>query len=135
MAFAGIAVIMGGNGFAASLEKLPGMLAALGGSIGFAIGTVLIKKYPLNLPPLTAVAWQAGLGSLPVAIIGLGFEHTDVGKLTSVGWILLFYSVIQCIRGNGEKAPAKPWEGGQTLEWTVPSPAPYHTFETPPEVR
>jgi cytochrome c oxidase subunit 1 len=37
--------------------------------------------------------------------------------------------------GKGEKAPAKPWDGGDTLEWTVPSPAPYHTFETPPEVR
>ena len=33
------------------------------------------------------------------------------------------------------KAPAKPWEGADTLEWTLPSPAPYHTFETPPVVK
>jgi drug/metabolite transporter (DMT)-like permease len=99
MAFAGLAAIMGGNGFAASAEKLPGMLMALGGSIGFAIGTVLTKKYPLNLPPFSAAAWQIGLGSLPVAIAGLGFEHADVGKLSSLGWILIFYcTVIQfCI--------------------------------------
>src|SRR5947207_1499776 len=44
------------------------------------------------------------------------------------------YVVVKCIRG-GEKAPAKPWEGGSTLEWTLPSPAPYHTFETPPVVQ
>ena len=48
--------------------------------------------------------------------------------------ILLFIAVVKCIRG-GEKAPAKPWEGGTTLEWTLPSPPPYHTFETPPVVK
>ncbi|KAG1446198.1 hypothetical protein G6F57_017381 [Rhizopus arrhizus] len=37
--------------------------------------------------------------------------------------------------GTGEGAAAKPWEGAEGLEWTVPSPAPFHTFETPPEVK
>ena len=28
-----------------------------------------------------------------------------------------------------------PWgPGATTLEWTVPSPAPFHTFETPPHI-
>jgi drug/metabolite transporter (DMT)-like permease len=70
------------------------MLMALGGSIGFAIGTVLTKKYPLNLPPFSAAAWQIGLGSLPVAIAGLGFEHADIGKLSSLGWSLVFYCTV-----------------------------------------
>ena len=48
MAFAGLAAIMGGNGFAASMAKLPGILMALGGAIGFALGTVLAKKFPLH---------------------------------------------------------------------------------------
>ena len=49
--------------------------------------------------------------------------------------LLLVYNVIKTIRG-GEKAPARPWEGADTLEWThLPSPAPYHSFETPPTVR
>src|SRR4029079_12488541 len=43
MAFAGLAAIMGGNGIAASAAKLPGILMALGGAIGFAVGTVLAK--------------------------------------------------------------------------------------------
>jgi drug/metabolite transporter (DMT)-like permease len=94
MAFAGLAAILGGHGFAASLEKLPGVLMALGGSIGFAIGTVLTKKYPLHLPPFPAAAWQIGLGSLPVAVIGLGFEHADVGKVSSFGWFLIFYCTV-----------------------------------------
>jgi cytochrome c oxidase subunit 1 len=34
---------------------------------------------------------------------------------------------------NGQPAPANPWgDGATTLEWTVPSPAPFHTFEEPP---
>src|ERR1700716_3578793 len=35
MALAGLASIMGGNGFAASMEKLPGIIMALCGSLGF----------------------------------------------------------------------------------------------------
>ena len=46
----------------------------------------------------------------------------------------LFAVVLPTIRG-GAKAPAKPWEGAEGLEWTVPSPAPFHTFETPPLVK
>jgi cytochrome c oxidase subunit I len=36
---------------------------------------------------------------------------------------------------SGIRAAAKPWDGAEGLEWTVPSPAPYHTFETPPIVK
>jgi cytochrome c oxidase subunit 1 len=38
------------------------------------------------------------------------------------------------MRGQGEPAPAKPWEAAEGLEWEVPSPAPFHTFETPPKL-
>ena len=94
MAFAGLAAIMGGNGFAASIEKLPGILMALGGSLGFAVGTVMAKKQPLNLPPLSAAAWQIGLGCLPVALLGLAFERADITHVTHLGWWLLFYSTV-----------------------------------------
>jgi heme/copper-type cytochrome/quinol oxidase subunit 1 len=46
----------------------------------------------------------------------------------------LFRVVIPNVRG-GAPAPPKPWEGTEGLEWTVPSPAPFHTFETPPLVK
>ena len=36
---------------------------------------------------------------------------------------------------GGAKAADMPWEGADGLEWTLPSPAPYHTFETPPIVK
>jgi len=94
MAFAGLAAIMGGNGFAASVEKLPGILMALGGAFGFAVGTVLAKKLPLNLPPLSAAAWQIGIGSLPVAIVGLLIEKADWAALSGFDWMLLTYAIV-----------------------------------------
>jgi drug/metabolite transporter (DMT)-like permease len=94
MAFAGLSAIMGGNGLAASMEKLPGIIMALGGAIGFAVGTVLAKKLPLNLPPLTAAAWQIGIGCLPVAIVGVFIEQAQVAAITKLGWILLVYSTV-----------------------------------------
>jgi drug/metabolite transporter (DMT)-like permease len=94
MAFAGLASIMGGNGFAASVAKWPGIAMALCGAVGFAVGTVLAKKLPLTLPPLSAAAWQVGIGCLPVAIVGLLVESSDITKLSTVGWILLFYSTV-----------------------------------------
>jgi cytochrome c oxidase subunit 1 len=44
--------------------------------------------------------------------------------------------IIQCARG-GKKATAEVWEGTHPtgLEWTLPSPAPYHSFSTAPEVK
>ena len=69
MAFAGLASILGGNGFSASAAKMPGILMGLCGAIGFALGTVLSKKLPIKLEPVTAAAWQIGIGCLPVAIM------------------------------------------------------------------
>jgi drug/metabolite transporter (DMT)-like permease len=94
MAFAGLAAIMGGNGFAASSEKMPGIIMALGGAVGFAVGTVMAKKLPLALPPLSAAAWQIGIGCLPVAIVGLLVEKSDVAALSNPGWILLVYATV-----------------------------------------
>ncbi len=35
------------------------------------------------------------------------------------------------IRG-GEKATSRVWEDADGLEWTLPSPAPLHSFHHPP---
>jgi len=37
---------------------------------------------------------------------------------------------------KGKKCADNPWgEGATTLEWTVPSPAPFHTHEVLPRVQ
>src|SRR6476660_3245080 len=94
MAFAGLAAIMGGNGISATTEKLPGIAMALTGAIGFALGTVLSKRFPVPLPPIPAAAWQIGLGCFPIVILGLAFETTPIEKVTALGWWLLVYSTV-----------------------------------------
>src|SRR6202011_4539264 len=44
MAFAGITALVGGNGFAASMDKLPGLIMVLIGAFAFALGTVAAKR-------------------------------------------------------------------------------------------
>jgi cytochrome c oxidase subunit 1 len=82
-----------------------------------------------------------GLAGMPRRIPDYATQFTDWNQVATVGAFgfglsqLIFLSaVVKCIR-SGEPAPAKAWEGADTLEWTVPSPAPYHTFETPPVVK
>src|SRR3954468_17367145 len=94
MALAGLAAIMGANGISASAAKLPGILMALAGSFGFALGTVLAKKLPLRLPPITAAAWQIGLGCFPVAVAGLFIETSHWRAVTELGWLLIVYSTV-----------------------------------------
>lgn len=90
---AGVGVLLGGQDFAIGSEKLPGVLLALGAAILFALGTVAARS-PLALPPLTAVAWQVGLGCLPMVVIGLVFEKPDFSALSSVGWTLMAYMTV-----------------------------------------
>ncbi|MFT5880090.1 MAG: cytochrome c oxidase subunit 1 [Moritella sp.] len=82
-----------------------------------------------------------GLAGMPRRIPDYALQFADINRIVSIGGFifglsqLLFVAVlIKSVRG-GTKAPAKPWEGAEGLEWTVPSPAPYHTFEQPPEVK
>jgi drug/metabolite transporter (DMT)-like permease len=94
MAFAGLAAILGGNGVTASAAKLPGIAMALTGSVAFALGTVLAKKWPLQMPPFAAAAWQIGIGCLPVAVVGLCLETTHLGVLDAFGWWLIAYMIV-----------------------------------------
>ncbi|THD62451.1 MAG: DMT family transporter [Bradyrhizobium sp.] len=93
MAFGGIAALMGGNGFAASLTKLPGILLALLGAFGFAAGTIFLKRFPISLPGATSAAWQIGLGCLPVSIVGLAIEHPSLSALSPAGWACIAYMI------------------------------------------
>ena len=96
IAMAGIILLIGGNGFDASIEKMPGMLCALAGAICVALGTVLTKHFPLALPPLALAAWQMWLGCLPIAIVGFAVEHPHIATLSGIGWAsLLYMTVIQ----------------------------------------
>jgi drug/metabolite transporter (DMT)-like permease len=90
----GIAVLLGGNGLEASVEKLPGILCALAGAVCVGLGTVLTKHFPLAMPPLSLAAWQVGLGCLPIAVVGLAVEHPQLAALSSIGWASMIYMTL-----------------------------------------
>ena len=49
--------------------------------------------------------------------------------------MLLFFANLVYAFTVGKKAAANYWgEGATTLEWTLPSPPPYHQFETLPVI-
>ena len=47
--------------------------------------------------------------------------------------LLFLFIVLKTVMG-GKKATDQVWEGAKGLEWSVASPAPYHTFSTPPKI-
>jgi drug/metabolite transporter (DMT)-like permease len=94
MAFAGIAALMGGNGIAASMAKLPGIALVLAGAFTFALGTIAAKRLPVALPLIASSALQIGLGSVPVALAGLLFEHPRIEALSTLGWALMAYMTL-----------------------------------------
>lgn len=82
-----------------------------------------------------------GLAGMPRRIPDYAIQFSEFNFMSSIGGfafglsqLLFLYIVIKCIRG-GEKATDQVWDNPEGLEWTIPSPAPYHTFETAPEVK
>ena len=83
-----------------------------------------------------------GLAGMPRRYADYPMQFADFNALASVGafafgfaqvYFFLFV-VLPAMQGKGEKAPQKPWEAAEGLEWEVPSPAPFHTFENPPKL-
>jgi cytochrome c oxidase subunit 1 len=82
-----------------------------------------------------------GLAGMPRRIPDYSLQFADWNMISSIGGfafglaqVFFIYIVIKTIKG-GEKATDQVWEGAEGLEWTLPSPAPYHTFATAPEVK
>jgi cytochrome c oxidase subunit 1 len=81
-----------------------------------------------------------GLAGMPRRIPDYPLQFADFNMIASIGafgfglsQLLFLYTVVKCIRG-GQPATPRVWDGANGLEWTLPSPAPHHTFQTPPVV-
>lgn len=70
----------------------------------------------------------------PDAFAGWNMVSSWGAYITAVGGILFFIVLWKTLTSN-EKAEGNQWgSGGTTLEWTVDSPAPFHTHEQTPEI-
>jgi cytochrome c oxidase subunit 1 len=84
-----------------------------------------------------------GLAGMPRRYPDYAMQFTDFHAFTSLGALgfglaqvwFLFAVVWPALRGRGEKAAAKPWDGAVGLEWEMPSPAPYHSHAVPPDIK
>src|SRR3990170_1283282 len=81
----------------------------------------------------------AGLDGMPRHVADYALRFTEFNVISSVGAFLLgavqllfLYNIVQSIRGRGARATDRVWEGAEGLEFTLPSPPPYHSFTTPP---
>ncbi len=82
-----------------------------------------------------------GLAGMPRRIPDYNVVFADWNLVSSIGAFGMFvtpfmmFGILFHSLKKGAPAPARPWEGARGLEWTVPSPAPHHTFTTPPVIR
>lgn len=90
---AGIAVLFAGHGFALGGDKLTGIALALAAAIFFALGSVQMKE-PLPIAPIAQVAWQVGIGCVPMVLFGLLVEQPDFSGLTATGGAVLVYMTL-----------------------------------------
>ena len=76
-----------------------------------------------------------GLAGMPRRIPDYALQFADFNMMSSIGafifgasQLLFLYNVIATIVAASRSATRKVWEGAEGLEWTVPTPAPFHTF-------
>jgi cytochrome c oxidase subunit I len=60
----------------------------------------------------------------------------SIGSYISLAGFLVFLIVVWRTLAAGKPCPANPWgEGATTLEWSLSSPPPFHSFERIPDLR
>ncbi len=81
-----------------------------------------------------------GLAGMPRRIPDYNLMFAEWNAISSIGafafglsQLLFLYTVVKCVYG-GQPASDQVWEQAEGLEWTVPSPAPHHTFDKPPVI-
>jgi cytochrome c oxidase subunit 1 len=83
-----------------------------------------------------------GLAGMPRRIPDYALQFADFNMMSSIGafiygasQILFIFIVIRTIVSGKKVDDPQVWEAAEGLEWTIPTPAPYHTFSVPPEVK
>ena len=78
-----------------SLRAAPvGALLVVGAALSWALGTVLMKRYPTALPTSSFTGWQLLLGGLPIVLGACLFETGKVAPLSWQAWVALAYNMV-----------------------------------------
>ena len=90
MCIAGLWTLFQGNTLPLDAGQLTGAALALAAAFLFALGTVAMKPL-VEMGPIAMLAWQLGLGCLPMVAIGIVFEEPHLTTLSATGWTLMLY--------------------------------------------
>ncbi|HVO44810.1 MAG TPA: cytochrome c oxidase subunit I [Steroidobacteraceae bacterium] len=130
---------------------VPGAIFAIMGGVYY-----WLPKWVGNMYDMTLAKWHfwlstifvnvlffpqhfLGLAGMPRRIPDYAVQFTDWNMVSSIGGFgfglsqLLFpYIIWKCVRSGQPVKSNRAWEGAHGLEWELPSPAPYHSWTTPP---
>jgi cytochrome c oxidase subunit 1 len=131
-----------------------GAVFAIFGGFYYWLGKMSGRQYPETLGKIQFWTMFIGvnLTFFPMHFLGLagmprripdypdayaGWNHVaSIGSYISAASVLLFLFIVLRTVFAGQRVPANPWgAGATTLEWTVSSPPPFHTFEELPQVK
>ena len=108
---------MFGKEYSESLGKLHFWLTFIGVNVTF---------FPMHFLGLAGMPRR--IPDYPDAYAGWHGISTIGAYISAAGTVVFLYLVFKAL-ASGKKATANPWgEGATTLEWTVSSPPPFHTF-------
>jgi drug/metabolite transporter (DMT)-like permease len=71
-----------------------GTMLMLSAAVSWAMGTVMLKRYPLDLPVISFSAWQMLIGGLPICAGALALELDSLHPLTTGPALALAYNIL-----------------------------------------
>ena len=89
LGMAGMALLLGGE-MSIVRESPLGALFVLGGAVAWALGTVLMRRYPISLGTTALTAWQMLVGGLPIMIGALAMDWGNwhfIGLRATIGLV------------------------------------------------
>ncbi len=82
-----------------------------------------------------AIRDEIGPVDYPDSYAGWNLVSSIGGYLFFAGVLFFIFGIIYALFIRKEAAAGNPWgEGATTLEWTLPSPPPFHQYETLPRI-
>ena len=99
LGMAGMALLIGGE-FTVMRASPLGAILVVGAAFGWALGTVLMKRYPMSLGTTALTAWQLLIGGLPIMIGALIIDWghwRPIGTPAAIGLVYnMFFVFIFC---------------------------------------
>lgn len=93
LCMAGLWILLGAGEVTLAEGALLGVGFALAAALLFAFGTVALRPLA-ELAPIPNLAWQLGLGCLPMVLFGVFRERPQLSEVNGTGWALMAYMTV-----------------------------------------